>query len=169
MRSEDWGGRAKETDKQNQEDELRLNAEQKKREEEQKAQEAHKQEKETRLKDEEQRRPEEQRRQDNQKQKKADIKTEDMNKNAEVQRNQDERKTGRRKHNFRKKRNSKVKSYTTSYRADKLIRGGGMQLFRAGRREQEKEDIVTLITIQAEVKRPSKNWKSMSPEFFLIF
>lgn len=104
-------------------------------------------------------------------QKKADIKTEDMNKNDEVQRNQDEKKTGRRKQNLgncRKKRNSKVRSYTTSYRADTLLRGGELQIFRAGRREQEKEDIVTLISILAEVKWPPKNWKNMSPELFLI-
>lgn len=105
-------------------------------------------------------------------QKKADIKTEDMNKNDEVQRNQDEIKTGRRKQNLgncRKKRNSKVRSYTTSYRADTLLRGGELQIFRAGRREQEKEDIVTLISILAEVKWPPKNWKNMSPELFLIY
>ncbi|CAC5383298.1 unnamed protein product [Mytilus coruscus] len=39
-----------------------------------------------------------------------------------------------------------------------------MPLFPAGRRECEKEEIVALITIPAEVKWPPKNWKSMSPE-----
>ncbi|CAG2250893.1 UPB1 [Mytilus edulis] len=98
-------------------------------------------------------------------QKKADIKTEDMNKNDEVQRNQDEKKTGRRKQNLgncRKKRNSKVRSYTTSYRADTLLRGG-IANFPSWKEEQEKEDIVTLISILAEVKWPPKNWKNMSP------
>ncbi|XP_071120463.1 uncharacterized protein [Mytilus edulis] len=54
--------------------------------------------------------------------------------------------------------------YTASERADKLLRRGGMPLFPAGRREWEKEEIVTLITIPAEVKWPPKNWKNMTPE-----
>ena len=49
-------------------------------------------------------------------------------------------------------------------RAIQLLRKGGMPLFPAGRREWDKDEIVTLVTLPTSIKWPPKNWKTMKPE-----
>ncbi|CAG2236996.1 unnamed protein product [Mytilus edulis] len=128
----------KKQEKQKQEEEVRL------KEAEQKRREKHKQDEEIRMKEEELRRQEE-----------AETKRlaeETRSNEAELMRLQEGENL------------QSEQFYTASERADKLLRRGGMPLFPAGRREWEKEEIVTLITIPAEVKWPPKNWKNMTPE-----
>jgi hypothetical protein len=49
-------------------------------------------------------------------------------------------------------------------RATELLRKGGMPLFHAGRREWDKEGIITLITVPTTLKWPPSNWKIMTAE-----
>ena len=53
---------------------------------------------------------------------------------------------------------------TPRERATELMRKGGMPLFPGGRREWDKERIITLITIPTTLKWPPTNWKSMSAD-----
>ncbi|CAG2206344.1 unnamed protein product [Mytilus edulis] len=134
----------KKQETQKQEEENRRKEEVRLKEAEQKRREKHKQDEEIRMKEEELRRQEE-----------AETKRlaeETRSNEAELMRLQEGENL------------QSEQFYTASERADKLLRRGGMPLFPAGRREWEKEEIVTLITIPAEVKWPPKNWKNMIPE-----
>ena len=53
---------------------------------------------------------------------------------------------------------------TPRERATELMRKGGMPLFPGGRREWDKERIITLFTIPTTLKWPPTNWKSISAD-----